>query len=328
MSFIEKIVIKKICIVIPCYKVSKHIITVLRNLPLNNINHIYVVDDDCPEFSGKIVENYILEKNIKNIAVLKNQKNLGVGGATKRGYVEALKDNNDIIIKIDGDDQMDPNKIDNLLKPLLNGEFDFAKGNRFFNLNDVKKMPKIRIFGNVLLSFFCKLSTGYWNTFDPTNGFTAINSKIVKLIPLGKVSNNFFFEMDLLFRLSILRAKIVDIPMEAIYKNEKSNLKVNVIILPFLKMLFLNFLKRIFYNYYLRNFTIASIELPLGFIMFFSGLIYGLINYKKYLFLNLPTPLGIIMLAMLLITIGFQLLLNFLNYDINSSPKECLNKYL
>jgi hypothetical protein len=116
--------------------------------------------------------------------------------------------------------------------------------------------------------------------------------------------------------------------MKAAYKNEKSNLKINVIILPFLKMLFVNFLKRIFYNYYLRNFTIASIELPLGFIMFFYGIIYGLTNYNKYAFLESPTPLGIIMLAVLLITLGFQLLLNFLNYDINSSPKECLNKYL
>lgn len=321
-------IIKKLCIVIPCYKVSEHIITVLRNIPSENINFIYVVDDDCPEFSGKIVENYVLANNIKKIVVLKNKKNLGVGGATKRGYVEALKDNNDIIIKMDGDDQMDPNKINNLLKPLLNDEFDFAKGNRFFNLNDVGKMPKIRIFGNVLLSFFCKLSTGYWNTFDPTNGFTAINSKVARLIPFNKVSDNFFFEIDLLFRLSILRAKIVDVPMKAAYKNEKSNLKINVIILPFLKMLFVNFLKRIFYNYYLRNFTIASIELPLGFIMFFYGIIYGLTNYNKYAFLESPTPLGIIMLAVLLISLGFQLLLNFLNYDINSSPKECLNKYL
>ena len=188
-------IIKKLCIVIPCYKVSEHIITVLRNIPSENINFIYVVDDDCPEFSGKIVENYVLANNIKKIVVLKNKKNLGVGGATKRGYVEALKDNNDIIIKMDGDDQMDPNKINNLLKPLLNDEFDFAKGNRFFNLNDVGKMPKIRIFGNVLLSFFCKLSTGYWNTFDPTNGFTAINSKVARLIPFNKVSDNFFLKL-------------------------------------------------------------------------------------------------------------------------------------
>ena len=91
-------IIKKLCIVIPCYKVSEHIITVLRNIPSENINFIYVVDDDCPEFSGKIVENYVLANNIKKIVVLKNKKNLGVDGATKRGYVEALKDNNDIII--------------------------------------------------------------------------------------------------------------------------------------------------------------------------------------------------------------------------------------
>ncbi len=319
---------KKISIVIPCYKVKNQIINVLEKLNNKNISNIYVIDDCCPESSGDVAQNYLIENKISNIKIIKNVKNLGVGGATKRGFEEAVKDNNDIIIKLDGDDQMDVNNIDKLIKPLLNEEYDFSKGNRFFNLSDLKGMPKIRIFGNALLSFFCKLSTGYWNIFDPTNGFLAINAKVIKILPLEKISNSYFFEIDLLFRLSTLRARIIDIPMKAIYKDEISNLKINKIIFEFLRKIFMNFIKRIFYNYYLRNMGIASFELPIGLSMLVYGTIYGYVNFKIYDELETQTPLGIIILTALLIILGTQFLLSFLNYDTNSYPKEPINKNL
>ena len=212
---------KNVAVVIPCYKVKRQIINVLKKLSKKNINKIYVIDDFCPDKTYEIVNQYISENNVHNIKVIKNENNIGVGGATKRGFQEALKDKNDIVVKIDGDDQMDPENIDKLIKPLLTNDFDFTKGNRFFNLSDLKGMPRLRIFGNAALSFLCKLSTGYWNIFDPTNGFLAINSKIIRLLPLEKISNSYFFEIDLLFRLSIIRARILDVPMKAIYKDEK-----------------------------------------------------------------------------------------------------------
>lgn len=293
-----------------------------------NISKIYVIDDKCPEFSGEVVEKFIKEKNIENIRVIKNEKNLGVGGATKKGFVEALKDDNDIIVKIDGDDQMDPKNISVLTKCLVNEDYDYSKGNRFFNLSDLKGMPRVRIFGNAVLSFFCKLSTGYWNIFDPTNGFIAINSKIIRLLPLDKISDSYFFEIDLLFRLSTVRARIFDVPMKSIYKDEKSNLKIRKIIFEFILKLLANFVKRIFYNYYLRNITVASFELPLSLFMLLYGGIYGYSNFKFYGNLGEQTPLGIIMLTALLIILGTQFLLSFLNYDTNSYPKEPLNKNL
>lgn len=320
--------LKKISVVIPCFKVKNQILNVLEKTLKQNISKIYVIDDKCPEFSGEVVEKFIKEKNIENITVIKNEKNLGVGGATKKGFVEALKDDNDIIVKIDGDDQMDPKNISILTKCLVNEDYDYSKGNRFFNLSDLKGMPRIRIFGNAVLSFFCKLSTGYWNIFDPTNGFIAINSKIIRLLPLNKISDSYFFEIDLLFRLSTIRARIFDVPMKSIYKDEKSNLKIRKIIFEFILKLLANFAKRIFYNYYLRNITVASFELPLSLFMLLYGGIYGYSNFRFYGNLGEQTPLGIIMLTALLIILGTQFLLSFLNYDTNSYPKEPLNKNL
>ena len=129
---------------------------------------------------------------------------------------------------------MDPKNINKLLKPIVNEEYDYAKGNRFFHFNSFKEMPKLRIFGNTILSFVAKLSNGYWNIYDPNNGFTAINMKVLKEIDLEKVSNSYFFESDMLFRLSIIRARITDVPMKAIYKDEISNLKIKNIVFEFI----------------------------------------------------------------------------------------------
>lgn len=319
---------KKIAVVIPCFKVKAQIGRVIEKLPLNLINDVFVIDDCCPEESGKFVESLIKEKNISNVTIIKNKTNLGVGGATKIGFIEALKNNNDIAIKLDGDDQMDSKNIQKLIKPLTSENYDYAKGNRFFNLEDLKGMPTIRIFGNSVLALLCKLSTGYWNIFDPTNGYIAINLKVLKLLPLDKISNSYFFEIDLLFRLSTIKARVIDIPMTSIYKDEKSNLKIGKVIFEFSRKLFINFVKRIFYNYYLRNLTVASIELPLGLFMLIYGFIYGYSNFKLYDNLSEQTPLGIIMLTALLIILGTQFLLSFLHHDTNAYPKEPLNKNL
>ncbi len=138
------------------------------------------------------------------------------------------------IVKIDGDGQMDPKLLKRFVLPILKGQADYTKGNRFYNLDNIDRMPGIRLFGNAVLSFMTKLSTGYWDTFDPTNGYTAIHSKIAEQLPFDKISSRYFFESDILFRLNTLRAVVFDIPMETLYGDEKSNLKITKILNDFL----------------------------------------------------------------------------------------------
>ena len=134
-----------IAVVIPVYKVERHIKQVIETLP-DFIDHVIVVDDNCPNMSLSLIEN-----NKKN-TIIKHDKNLGVGGAVISGYRKALILNSDIVIKVDGDGQMDPNKIMQLIMPLLEEKADYTKGNRFKDYRDLKSMPKIRLFGN---SIFC-----------------------------------------------------------------------------------------------------------------------------------------------------------------------------
>jgi Glycosyltransferases involved in cell wall biogenesis len=308
--------IMKIAVVIPCYMVKQHILDVINGIG-SDVDSIYVIDDCCPEHSGDFVFSNCHDQRVQ---ILKHTANQGVGGAVMTGYQAAIRDGMDILVKIDGDGQMDPSLIADFTAPIISGKADYTKGNRFFNLDDIHSMPKIRIFGNAVLSFMTKLSSGYWDIFDPTNGYTAIHSGVAQHLPFHNISKRYFFETDMLFRLNILRAVVFDIPMNALYADEKSNLKVSKIIFEFLLKHARNFLKRVFYNYYLRNMSLASIELPIGLAMFMFGLSFGLYNWFESVSLGVTSSSGTVMLSALPIIIGLQLILAFLSHDISSIP--------
>ena len=252
----------RIAVVIPCYRECRHILDVLARIP-PEVVQIICVDDGCPDQTGVFVE----ENNTDpRIAVIKSERNQGVGGATKRGYLAALATDAEVVVKLDGDGQMDPELIPTLIAPIADGYADYTKGNRFFDSENTASMPLYRIVGNVVMSFVSKFSSGYWQLFDPNNGFTAIHHAVLRLMPLEKISDDYFFESDMLYQLNILRAVVADVPMEAIYGDETSSLNIFKILMPFARNHLMNFLRRIFYTYFLRDFNIASLELILGII--------------------------------------------------------------
>ncbi len=308
----------KIAVIIPSYRVRGHILDVI-NLIGSEISKIYVVDDCCPDQSGDFVSEHCKDPRLTIIRHIKNQ---GVGAAVMTGYQVALGDGMDIFVKIDGDGQMNPRLIMNFVSPILTGEADYTKGNRFFNLEGISEMPKARLFGNASLSFLTKLSSGYWNIFDPTNGYTAIHRDVVIHLPFNKISRRYFFESDMLFRLNILRAVVLDIPMDAKYGNEVSGLKISKIIGEFLLKNTRNFWKRIFYNYYLRDMSLASIELPIGLLMFIFGMVFGAYHWVLSGITGQSSSSGTVMLSALPVIIGLQLILAFLGHDISSVPTK------
>jgi glycosyltransferase involved in cell wall biosynthesis len=309
----------KISVVIPAYKVSKHLRDLIPRIG-SEVQNIIVVDDFCPEGSGKIAEE--LARKDARISVIFHDRNTGVGGAVKSGYVKALSLESDVIVKLDGDGQMNPEDIMKLVDPIVNDSANYTKGNRFYDVEAILQMPKIRIIGNLVLSFISKLSTGYWMMFDPNNGFTAINARTLRSIPLNKIDNRYFFESDMLFRLNLLRAEVVDIPLPAIYGNEVSSLSVTKAFFEFLYKHNRNFWKRITYSYFLREFTLASIEFILGVALLLFGAIFGLANYLNSQIQNTATPTGTLILIALSVLSGLQFLLGFFSYDIQMSPSS------
>tara|TARA_B100001093_G_C26633180_1_gene929805 strand:- start:51 stop:758 length:708 start_codon:yes stop_codon:yes gene_type:complete len=211
---------KKIAVVIPCYKVSAFINKVISTLP-NFIDKIYVVDDACPEKS--LHEIHSKSKKIKKIY---RKRNGGVGAAVKDGYKNSLKDQNHITVRIDGDGQMDPKLIVKFINPIINRKAAFTKGNRFKNFDFLFQMPIARIFGNIFFSLIGIILIKNYHIFDFQNGFTCIDNKVLKNVLKKRLDNDFFFENSLIYNLSKMKIKILDINMKANYGKEKSNLNI------------------------------------------------------------------------------------------------------
>lgn len=314
----------RVAVVIPCHRVRNKILDVIAALP-PFVYRIYVVDDACPEQSGEYVRQHCTDRRV---TVLVNDTNLGVGGAVMAGYRLAADESVDILVKVDGDGQMDPAAMPQLLAPILRGQADYTKGNRFYDLAQIGRMPGVRIAGNAALSFMTKISSGYWDIFDPTNGYTAIHARVVAKLPLDKISQRYFFETDMLFRLNTLRAVVVDVPIDARYGDEVSNMKVSRIVFEFFFKHARNTGKRLFYNYLLRDLSLASIELLVGMLFVTVGTGLGLAFWLESYRTGVTTSAGGVMLVALQVIVGIQLILGFLAYDIASVPRRPLHPLL
>jgi dolichol-phosphate mannosyltransferase len=310
-----------VAVVVPCYRETARVLDVLARIG-PEVARIIVVDDACPDGTGRWVREHSRDPRVE---VLVHDANQGVGGATLSGYRRALEAGADIIVKLDGDGQMDPALIPTLIRPLLAGEADYAKGNRFRDLDGLSAMPPVRLIGNLVLSFASKVSSGYWDLFDPTNGFTAIHAKILRALPLARISRSFFFESDMLFQLYLLRAVVTDIPMRARYGGEQSTLRVARVIGEFALKHHCNAAKRIWYTYFLRDFSAASVELVFGLLLLLFGAGFGLWQWNASIASGVPATAGTVIVAALPVILGFQLLLAFLHFDVGNVPRRAIH---
>lgn len=314
----------RIAVAIPCYKVTQHVLGVISAIG-PEVQTIYAVDDGCPEGSGRFIEEHNRDPRVR---VLYNPENRGVGGAIVTAYHAAIQDDMDIVVKIDGDGQMNPVLLPHFVRPIARGLADYTKGNRFYRPESLRGMPPIRLFGNAALSFLTKLSCGYWSSMDPTNGYTAIHTAVLRKLPLEKLERRYFFETDMLYRLNTIRAVVHDVPMDSVYADEESNLKISKILPEFLRKHATRLVKRYVYLYLLRDFNIGSLYSILGSALCLVGIIFGGVHWAQSAITGQPASSGTVMFAALPLIIGIQFLIAFLHYDVSNAPREALSPEL
>jgi len=310
----------KIAVVIPAYNVEATIEKVILGIP-KSVDSIIVVNDSSRDDTAAKV------KNVKDnrVILISHTKNMGVGGAMLSGYSYALSLGADIIVKLDGDDQMDVKFIPVLIEPIINGETDYSKGNRFLHPVALKKMPFGRKISNLGLTFLSKIASGYWNIFDPANGYTAISaSKLASLDP-KKIARSYFFETSMLCELRKLDAVVMDISMPAIYQNERSSVKVPREIFVFSTNLIARIFDRFFSRYFLFDFTAVSLYIIIGTLLCLFGGIWGLIKWNEASLAGIPATTGTVLIAVLPIILGFQLLIQAFTLDISDIPTKVQN---
>jgi glycosyltransferase involved in cell wall biosynthesis len=220
----------RVCVVIPCYKVRDKILSVLKKINFKIIDKVVLVDDFCPEYSGRFAKKNFQSNKISYIFLKKNK---GVGGATIAGFQYAKKKNFNLVIKLDGDGQHNPKILKKFIKILSSEKYDFCKGYRNLDIFVKDDMPIIRKIGNISLTFISRIVTGYYNLMDVTNGMIGLRVSKFSSINFALIKKDFFFEQDLIFHLSVKKFKFYHIKTPTIYEDEKSNLRPFRSIFPF-----------------------------------------------------------------------------------------------
>ena len=307
-----------IAVVIPGYRVERSIAEVIGEVP-PFVRTIIAVDDQSPDGTGKVLDQ--LARVNRRLTVIHHDTNRGVGGATKSGYREALQRGADIMVKLDGDGQMKPQYIESLVAPIIAGEAEYVKGNRFQNWSYLKTMPVARKIGNLCLSFLIKLASGYWNIFDPTNGFTAITAKTLRQLNFEQLEDRYLFESSMLVELYGLVVPIKQVPMAAVYNGEVSSLSIGRSLVEFPLYLLPALVRRFVHRYVWQDFTAVSVFVIVGLLSILFGVTFGGYHWIRSVETMQPATAGTVMLSAVPVILGFQLLLQAIVLDIENVPK-------
>jgi dolichol-phosphate mannosyltransferase len=311
----------KIAVIIPAYNVKEYIENVINNIP-DFVHFIVVVDDGSEDGTANVVEKI----KSRRIHLIENQKNQGVGKAMLSGYELAYDLGAAIMVKIDGDDQMDPQFINAIISPIIHGNTDYAKGNRFLHAKQLKLMPLIRRIGNLGMSFLVKLASGYWNIFDPTNGYTALHREAYRLLNKEQIARDYFFETSMLIQLRRIQAMVKDVPIPAKYGNEESNLSPIKSFFTFTPRLVKYTIQRIIFQYFLYDFTAVSVYLLVGIPSLFFGFIWGSIKWYQSHLTGIVASTGTTLIAVLPIITGIQFITSAISLDISSRPEQSIQE--
>lgn len=273
---------KTIAVVVPCYNEAKQISKVIVTMPAF-VDNIVVVDDKSRDKTVQIVKDLKHKKNAdKKIILIEHEINRGVGAAITSGYKWAKNKKIDIAAVMAGDGQMLSKDLAAILTPVVQDRADYSKANRLMSGKAFVNIPRVRYYGNSVLTFLTKITSGYWHVMDSQTGFTAINRKMLQLIDWDKMYPRYGMPNDILVRLNVYNARVVDVPLEPIYNvGEKSGLKIQKVFFSIPLMLLRMFFWRLKEKYIIRDFHPLVLFYLFGFLL---GLIsFGLLIRILYL---------------------------------------------
>lgn len=313
---------KKIAVVVPAYNEENKIGAMLDGLP-ETIDAIYVANDKSTDRTADIVREKAAHD--KRITLLDLPENVGVGGAIVAGYKAVIDNDEDIAVVMAGDGQMDPSDLPAIINPVARDECDYSKGNRFLHgRRELDKIPRHRLFGNLVLSMLTKIVSGYWHVSDSQGGYTAINRKALQAVDWDKCYPRYGCPNDYLVQLNIANMRVCDVPITAVYGEEwQSKMTFYKVIFPILGLLFRLFMRRIFIKYAVRDghpIVFSYLFAALGVLATIFFLLYILI---KFAVTGVVPQTASIFFGLSMI-VSVQLLLNSFEMDYRYNEWLCI----
>jgi glycosyltransferase involved in cell wall biosynthesis len=214
-------------------------------------------------------ETYIGEEPGGKIVLIRHQVNASVGAAISTGYKWCRDQAIDCTAVMAGDGQMDPSELESICLPIVDdADIDYVKGNRLSHRSAFFVVPKVRYFGNSILSLLTKIASGYWRVSDTQTGYTAIGLRALNSIRIHDIYKSYGCPNDILVKLNISFCTIKEIPIKPIYHvGEQSKMRVLKVIPRISLLLFKCFWKRLYVKYLFQDFHPLFLFYHLSFFM-------------------------------------------------------------
>lgn len=308
---------RRITVVVPAFDEAPLIGRTLDSIP-ESVDRVIVVDDASPDDTSERVE----ARGEERVRLVRRASNGGVGAAITEGYRTFLEEESDeepghdaICVVMAGDAQMDPRDLPLLLHPILHLGAGYSKGNRL-TTHDVREvMPRTRFLGNIVFTMLTKVAAGYWHVVDSQCGYAAITREALARIDLGRLYPRYGFPNDLLVKLNVARVKVADVPVRAIYGEERSGIRAWSVLPRITWLLWRGFCWRMWRGYVVSDFHPLVFLYLFGFLSSLVGL--GLAIWITILRMGYglaPTAATSILTA-LFILVGFQNVLFAMMFD-------------
>ncbi len=244
---------QKISVVVPAHNEETQITRVIDTMPAF-VDTIVIINDRSSDRTSEVIKAHP-QYGTPKIVLIEHTVNQGVGGAIATGYKWSRDHGIDIAVVMAGDAQMNPADLPAILDPLVEGTVDYTKGNRLVTGEAIKKIPKVRFYGNSVLSLLTKIASGYWRVADSQTGYTGINARALAAIDWDHMYKRYGQPNDLLVKLNVAGMRVIDVPVEPVYNvGEKSGIVVRKVIFTIGSLLLRLFFWRLKEKYIIRNF--------------------------------------------------------------------------
>lgn len=209
----------KVIIVMPAYNAAKTIKDTYEEIPAGLRKNIILVDDGSKDNTVEIAKSL-------GIKVFTHPNNLGYGGNQKTCYWEALKENSDVVIMLHPDYQYDAKLIEELIRPILEGRYDFMFGSRIQSRQLALSggMPKLKYYVNRLVCILENILLDV-NFTEHFSGFRAYSTKLLKTVPFQRFSNDFVFDQQMAISALNYGFRVGEIPIPTRYHSKASSIQ-------------------------------------------------------------------------------------------------------
>ena len=305
---------KRVAVVVPAHDEEQLITTTLGTIP-GFVDRVIVVDDGSADATVERVRSF----GDSRVELVVHERNRGVGAAIVTGYKHALEQDLDVVCVMAADNQMDPDDLEALVRPVARDEVDYAKANRLFTGQAWVLIPRTRYLGNAVLSLLTKVASGYWHVADSQSGYTAARKETLAVLDLDRVYTRYGFPNDMLVHLNVVNARVRDIPSRPVYGvGERSGIRYHKVAPRISWLLIKGFFWRLREKYVIRDFHPLVFFYAFGFIATLAGLALGVLEIVYRIAGNAVSVGTVVLIALLLIS-GSQFTLFAMWFDMESN---------